>query len=139
MRGSIGMVLSKALAGHPARDPAAVNFDPLKREFERVWSMRLVARIPPDKRLEYTQSVQSLLRSERGLFRRTLVLQDVDDRSLFCWMVDGETPGGLRTFLDSSTYHALKGAAEVLGAVEEFSILEEGPPPGAARRGPNES
>ena len=94
--------------------------------------MRLVARIPPDKRLEYTQSVQSLLRGERSRFRRTLVLQDVDDRSLFCWMADGEAPEGLAAFLDSSTFHALKGAAEVLGSVEEVSILGEELPGGRA-------
>jgi hypothetical protein len=94
--------------------------------------MRLVARIPPDKRLEYTQSVQSLLRGERSCFRRTLVLQDVDDRSLFCWMADGEAPEGLAAFLESSTFHALKGAAEVLGTVEEVSILGEELPRGRA-------
>ena len=104
-----------------------------------MWSLRLVARIPPDKRLEYTQSVQSLLRGERDRFQRTLVLQDVDDRSLFCWMADGEAPEGLQTFLDSSTFRALKGAAEVLGTVEEISVLGEEALPGAARRGTDES
>ena len=104
-----------------------------------MWSMRLVARIPPDKRLEYTQSVQSLLRAERDRFRRTLVLQDVDDRSLFCWMADGEAPDGLAAFLDSSTFHALKGAAEVLGSVEQFCVLEEGARSGAATRGEREN
>ena len=103
-----------------------------------MWSLRLVARIPPDKRLEYNQSVQSLLRGERSRFRRTLVLQDVDDRSLFCWMADGEAPEGLAAFLDSSTFHALKGAAEVLGTVEEVSILGKELPEGA-RRGTDES
>lgn len=101
--------------------------------------MRLVARIPPDKRLEYTQSVQSLLGGERHRFRRTLVLQDVDDRSLFCWMADGEAPEGLAAFLGSSTFRALKGAAEVLGTVEEVSILGEEAPPGDARRRADES
>ena len=104
-----------------------------------MWSLRMVARIPPDKRLEFTQSVQSLLRGERERFRRTLVLQDVDDRSLFCWMADGEAPEGLAAFLDSSTFHALKGAAEVLGTVEDVSILEEESPPGDAPRRPDES
>ena len=104
-----------------------------------MWSMRLVARIPPDKRLEYTQSVQSLLRGERGRFRRTLVLQDVDDRSVFCWMADGEAPEGLADFLDSSTFHALKGAAQVLGTVEELCVLGEGPSPGAGKNGADES
>lgn len=99
-----------------------------------MWSMRLVARIPPDKRHEYTQFVQSLLRGERARFRRTLVLQDVDDRSLFCWMADGDAPEGLTAFLDSSTYRALKGAAEVLGTVEEVSILGEEERPDDGKR-----
>jgi hypothetical protein len=89
-----------------------------------MWSLRLVARIPPDKRLEYTQSVQSLLRGQESPVEGALVLQDVDDRSLFCWMADGEAPEGLRSFLDSSTFHALKGAAEVLGSIEELRVLE---------------
>jgi hypothetical protein len=89
-----------------------------------VWSLRLVARIPPDKRLEFTQSVQSLLRGQDSPVDRAFVLQDVDDRSLFCWMADGEAPEGLRAFLDSSTFRALKGAAEVLGHIEELSVLE---------------
>jgi hypothetical protein len=86
--------------------------------------LRLVARIPPDKRVEFIHSAQSLLRAERTHFRRTLVLQDVDDRSVFCWIADGEAPEGLRAILDSSTLHALKGAADVLGTVEELRVLE---------------
>ncbi len=93
-----------------------------------MWSLRLVARIPPDKRLEYTQSVQSLLRGQESPVHGALVLQDVDDRSLFCWMADGEASEGLRSFLDSATFHALKGAAEVLGSIEDLRVLE-----GAAR------
>jgi len=92
-----------------------------------VWSLRLVARIPPDKRLEFTQSVQSLLRGEDASFQRTLVLQDVDDRSVFCWMADGEGAGGLETFMGSPTFRALKGAAEVLGTIEEMRVLQDDP------------
>ena len=89
-----------------------------------MWSLRLVARVPPDKRLEFTQSVQSLLRGKESHFRRTLVLQDVDDRSVFCWMADGEEAGGLESFMDSPTFRALKGAAEVLGTIEELQVLQ---------------
>ena len=92
-----------------------------------MWSLRLVARIPPDKRLEYTQSVQSLLRGQESPVHGALVLQDVDDRSLFCWMADGEGAGGLETFMGSSTFHALKGAAEVLGTIEELRVLQDEP------------
>ena len=95
-----------------------------------MWSLRLVARIPPDKRLEFTQSVQSLLRGEDASFERTLVLQDVDDRSVFCWMADGEGAGGLETFMGSPTFRALKGAAEVLGTIEELRVLLDDPPHG---------
>lgn len=90
-----------------------------------MWSLRLVARVPPDKRLEFTQSVQSLLRGKEAHFRRTLVLQDIDDRSVFCWMADGEGAGGLETFMDSPTFRALRGAAEVLGTIEELRVLQD--------------
>jgi hypothetical protein len=89
-----------------------------------MWSLRLVARIPPDKRLEFTQSVQSLLRGEESPIQRALVLQDVDDRSVFCWMADGDEAGGLATFMGSPTFRALKGAAEVLGTIEELQALQ---------------
>ena len=92
-----------------------------------MWSLRLVARVPPDKRLEFTQSVQSLLRGEESHFQRTLVLQDVDDRSVFCWMADGEEEGGLESFMESRTFRALKGAAEVLGTIEELRVLKDKP------------
>jgi hypothetical protein len=92
-----------------------------------VWSLRLVARIPPDKRLEFTQSVQSLLRGHDSPVDHALVLQDVDDRSLFCWMADGEDAEGLESFMHSPTFHALKGAAEVLGTIEELRILQDNP------------
>lgn len=95
-----------------------------------MWSLRLVARIPPDKRLEFTQSVQSLLRGEESPIQRALVLQDVDDRSVFCWMADGEEAGGLKTFMGSPTFRALKGAAEVLGTIEELRVLQGDPPDG---------
>ena len=104
-----------------------------------MWSLRLIARVPPDKRLEFTHSVQCLLREQGLPFRRTLVLQDVDDRSVFCWMADGEAPEGLRAFLDSSTFHALKGAAEVLGTIEDVSILGEGSWPDASGQRSDES
>ena len=86
--------------------------------------MRLVARIPPDKRLEFTQSVQSLLRGQESAVQRALVLRDVDDHSVFCWMADGEEEGGLETFMGSPTFRALKGAAEVLGTIEELQALQ---------------
>ena len=92
-----------------------------------MWSLRLVARVPPEKRLEFTQSVQTLLRTERARFRQTLVLQDVDDRSIFCWMADGDASGGLQSFIGSASFHALKGAAEVLGTIEELRMLHEQP------------
>ena len=54
-----------------------------------MWSLRLVARIPPDKRLEFTQSVQSLLRGEDSPVKRldglgefeALVRGDAGDQS----------------------------------------------------------
>ena len=92
-----------------------------------MWSLRLVARIPADKRLEFTQSVQSLLRGRDSPVQRALVLQDIDDRSLFCWMADGEEAGGLQSFMESPTFRALKGAAEVLGTIEELRVLQDDP------------
>ena len=97
-----------------------------------MWSLRLVARIPPDKRLEFTQSVQSLLRGGDSPVNHALVLQDVDDRSLFCWMADGEGTEGLESFMHSPTFRALKGAAEVLGTIEELRVLQDDPATGRA-------
>ena len=90
-----------------------------------MWSLRLVARVPPDKRLEFTQSVQSLLRGQDSPVGRSLVLQDTDDRSVFCWMADGDDKASLETFMGSTTFRALKGAAEVLGTIEELRVLRD--------------
>jgi hypothetical protein len=58
----------------------------------------------------------------------TLLVQDVDDRSLFCCMADWQDPQDLKRFLESPTFGALKGAAQVLGGIEEIVVLENGQP-----------
>ncbi len=45
-------------------------------------------------------------------------------------MADGEEAGGLESFMDSPTFRALKGAAEVLGTIEELRVLQNDPPEG---------
>ena len=95
-----------------------------------MWTVRLVVRVPPDKRQEFVLSTQELVGAERGL-QRVMVFQDPDDVSLFCWMADGD--GELDSFMGSRTFRAMKGAAEVLGELEELRVLHERQTPQAPR------
>lgn len=49
-------------------------------------------------------------------------------------MADAEEAGELASFMDSRTCRALKGAAEVLGTIEEFRLLQNDPPDGMKER-----
>ena len=94
-----------------------------------MWSLRLVAR--PTGQATGVHAVGAVAApGEEPHFRRTLVLQDVDDRSVFCWMADGDEASDWESLLDSSTFRALKGAAEVLGTIEELRVLQSDPPRG---------
>jgi hypothetical protein len=42
-------------------------------------------------------------------------------------MADGEEAEGLKSFMHSPTFRALKGAAEVLGTIEELRVLQDEP------------
>jgi hypothetical protein len=63
-----------------------------------------------------------LVGAESGL-QRVMVLQDPDDGDLFCWMADGD--GEPDSFINSKSFRAMKGAAEVLGKLEEVRVLQE--------------
>jgi len=83
----------------------------------------LLAKVPHDKRQEMIQSLSAFIAaSEVRPFRR-FILQDFSDDSLIGWLGYWRTPEALEQFLESPTYHALKGAAETLGRVEEIQRL----------------
>ena len=87
-----------------------------------MWTVRLVVRVPPDKRQEFVLSTHELVGAESGLLR-VMLLQDPDDSDLFCWMADGD--GEPDSFMSSPGFRAMKGAAEVLGKLEELRVLLE--------------
>lgn len=101
-----------------------------------MWTVRLLAHVPPDKRHEFVESAHDLPAQEPSALTRILVLQDRRDPSLFCWMGEGSTADGLESFLHSPGFRALKGAAEVLGGIEELRVLEDRPSGSGRTPGP---
>jgi quinol monooxygenase YgiN len=88
-------------------------------------SLRLLTRIPSEKRKEFLESLKAFVAKEEGSFCRNLLLKDVDDETLFCWMGDWDSEEKLEDFMKSDTFRALRGAAQVLGALEELRVVED--------------
>ena len=90
-----------------------------------MYTLRLLARVPADKRQEFLESLQSLSKTEEMGFRRKLLFEDVTDATFFCWMGDSDSKEDLEAFMKSDTFRALRGAAQVLGTLEELRIVED--------------
>lgn len=91
-----------------------------------MFSLRLLARVPSEKRQEFLESLTTLTAKEGGLCRR-LLLKDVTDETLYCWMGDCDSAEELQTFMSSDTFRAIRGAAQVLGTLEDVNIVETRP------------
>jgi hypothetical protein len=90
-----------------------------------MWSIRLIARVPPAKRREFLDAARAVGVNEGSPTFRAFVLKVSTADDLFCWMADGETGGELRALLISPAFLALKGAVHVLGTLIDFSVLDE--------------
>ena len=90
-----------------------------------MFTLRLLARVPTEKRQEFLESIQSLSKEECGGFRRKLLFEDVADETLFCWMAESDSRKELEAFMQSDTFRALRGAAQVLGTLEELRVVED--------------
>jgi quinol monooxygenase YgiN len=82
--------------------------------------------VHPEKRHEFIQSMEALLThcdgNEPGC--RSLLLQAVADNNLFCLMVEYEQNNEFSVYIRSDRYHALLGAATVLGKSNDLAIVE---------------
>jgi hypothetical protein len=87
-------------------------------------TLRLMVRVPVNKRQELIQALSSFVADEQVRPFRRLVMQDLNDESLICWVADWHSRECLNRFLESPTYRVLKGAAQVLGALEEVRLAE---------------
>jgi 2'-5' RNA ligase len=90
-----------------------------------LYTLRLLARVPEDKRQEFLESLRSLSKRVKIGFRRKLLFEDVNDETHFCWMGDSDSKEDLEAFMQSDTFRALRGAAQVLGTLEELRIVED--------------
>ena len=84
--------------------------------------LRLLVRVPPGKRQELVQAFSSFFAEDAIRPSRRFVLQDVNDENLICWLGDWRDPVALERFMSSATYRALRGAARVLGHVEDIQV-----------------
>ena len=92
-----------------------------------MYTLRLLARVPAEKRQEFLDSLESLSKSREIGFRRKLLFEDVSDETHFCWMGDSDSKEDLEAFMRSDAFRALRGAAQVLGTLEELRIVEDRP------------
>ena len=53
-----------------------------------------------------------------------LLFQELNDEALVCWMGEWRERADLERFSSSETYRALRGAATVLGHLEEVQLVE---------------
>jgi hypothetical protein len=96
----------------------------------QVWTVRMVVRVPPEKQAEFFQSAYQLLGEEPGSLRARRMLRDLYDREVFCWMADAWTQEEINQFVESPGFHALRGAAEVLGGLIDFRVFSDHLPSG---------
>ena len=89
-------------------------------------ALRLLVRVTADKRQELIQSLSSFVADESIRPYRRLVLQDLSDENLICWMGEWHRDEDFCAFRRSETYRALRGAAQVLGILEEVEFRAEG-------------
>jgi hypothetical protein len=89
-----------------------------------VFTLRLLARVPGEKRQEFLESLTTLTAKEKGGLGRKLLLKDVTDETLYCWMGDCDSAEELKEFVRSDTFRAIRGAAQVLGTLEDVTIVE---------------
>jgi hypothetical protein len=87
--------------------------------------LRLLIRIPSDKRQELLQSLRAFGQVGEGAPTRVLILQDIDDADRVCWIGDWSTAEDFDAFTTSEVFAALRGAARVLGDLEEVKVLDE--------------
>ena len=87
-------------------------------------TLRFLVRVPPDKRQELVQSLSSFIPEKAARPCRRLLFQELNDEDLVCWMGEWRERANLDRFLSSETYRALRGAATVLGQLEEVQLAE---------------
>lgn len=75
-----------------------------------MFALRLLARVPAEKRQEFLDSLRSLTASESSGLCRRMLFEEVDDRTLHCWMGDCESEEELQAFTQSDVFRALRGA-----------------------------
>ena len=90
-----------------------------------MWTVRMVVRVPSGKHSEFVQSGRALLTEELLHRHSARLLQDVGDEDVYCWLADASTRVELTALVESATFHAVRGAAQALGEVEEIRVLRD--------------
>lgn len=90
-----------------------------------MFTLRLLARVPTEKRQEFLESLKSMTAGGHWGLCRKMLFEDVDDDTLYCWMGDCDSEDDLEVFMQSDTFRALKGAAQVLGTLEDVRVVRD--------------
>ncbi len=84
-------------------------------------TLRVVAAIDPDKRLEFHQAIRTFQQLSKGDFHR--FYQSLDSEDHYCLLLDCEEPKHLEEYLASRQFQFFAGAASVLGTILEAEII----------------
>lgn len=85
--------------------------------------LEIDCRIQPEKRLEFTQSAESLTPAAGEGFVRTIIYQDRDEPDHILWVEEWSARESLDRYLLSEDFAALLGGLRILGTVLDCRII----------------
>jgi hypothetical protein len=84
-------------------------------------TLRVVADIDPDKRLEFHQAIKTFQKLSEGDLHR--FFQSVDKEDSYCLLMDCQGSEQVEAYLASSQFQFFSGAASVLGEIVTAEII----------------
>ena len=86
-----------------------------------MFTLRVVAEIDPDKRLEFIQAIKTFQQFSEGDLHR--FYQSLDSEDSYCLLMDCDESQDLDEYLASSQFKFFAGAASVLGRIVDAEII----------------
>jgi hypothetical protein len=86
-----------------------------------MFTLRVVAEIDPDKRLEFIQAIKTFQQLSEGDLHR--FYQSLDSEDSYCLLMDCDESQDLEEYLESSQFQFFRGATSVLGKIVDAEII----------------
>ena len=87
-------------------------------------TLRVLAKIDPDKRLEFLQAMKTFRQLSQG--DEHSLYNSVDEEDIYCLLMDWDGQKQLDEYLGSSRFQFFSGAASVLGSILNAEIITAG-------------